>query len=339
MPAIPLTERDIHNLGVECGWSAKRPRLTPDEMEDLLDLIKRPFPEDKRNRAFAWLNEIYASFVAQVRRRIAVTPGPGPSASPSLKISTAVHRDLTKLVLAIDRATKRLEGFEIATYVVVQSYLRHIGSHSNTCLRLKETLRESWGNGFNALFSFMIACERHEETKVPLSTYVPVQLEQEAKSLDEVIKVMNALRPATWDVLEHSFEMLSARSDWPGQPHSEGIDPSENILAWLSMLKSVANHRPIEVKPGRDEASLKAMVEASANLYRWLTDQEPHRVYQPDLKSSDVPAHEAGDFLALAQGITAIADDRLRTEGIMVPTSSSYIVRVVLEERKAERPV
>ncbi len=35
----------------------------------------------------------------------------------------------------------------------------------------------------------------------------------------------------------------------------------------------------------------------------------------------------------------AIADDRLRTEGIIVPTSSSYIVRVVLEERKAERPV
>ncbi len=164
MPAMLLTERDMHNLGVEGGWSAKRPRLTPDEMEDLLDLIKRPFPEDKRDRAHDWLNEIYARFVALARDRAAV--GPGPSASPSLKISTAVHRDLTKLVLAIDRATKRLEGFEIATYVVVQSYLRHTGSHSNTCLRLKETLHESWGNGFNALRSFEVACERHEETKV-----------------------------------------------------------------------------------------------------------------------------------------------------------------------------
>ncbi len=334
MPTMPLTERDIHNLGVECGWSAKRPRLTPDEMEDLLDLIKRPFPEDKRDRAHDWLNEIYARFVALARDRAAV--GPGPSASPSLKISTAVHRDLTKLVLAIDRATKRLEGFEIATYVVVHNHLRRFGGHSTIPIQLKQTLRESWGNGFNALLSFMVACEHHEETRVPLSAYSPVQLEQVAVSLDEFINVLEGLRPATWDVLEHSFEMLSARSDWPGQPHSEGIDPSENILAWLFMLKSVANHRPIEVKPGRDEASLKAMVEAAANLYRWLTDQEPHRIYQPDLKSSDVPAHEAGDFLALVQGITAIANEQLRTEDIMVPTSLSYIVRVVLEERKAE---
>ena len=333
MPEMPLTERYIHRLRDEGGWTAERPRLTAAQIKDLLDLIKHPFPEDKRDRAYDSLNKIYASFVAQVRAHGAVAPGPGSLTSSPIKISTAVSRDLAKLAQAIDRATKQLEGCEIASYVVVQSYLRHIGHRSNTCLRLEETLRETWANGFTALVSVQVACERHEETKVPLSTYLPAQLKQVTESLEEVIDVMNDLRPDTWVVLEHSFEILSAHSDWPRQPNSKGVDPRENILAWLSMLKSVASHCPIDVKRGRDEAPLKAMIEASANLYRWLTGQEPRRVYQPDLRSSDVPAHEAGDFLAFVQGIAAIADGRLRTEDIMVPRSLSFIVRAVLEER------
>ncbi len=336
VPEMPLTEMDIHSLGVEAGWSAERPRLTTEQMEGLFELVKHPFAEDKRDRAYDWLNGIYASSVAQVRGRAAVTPG--PLAGPPIKISTAVNRELTKLAQTIDRAIEQLEGGEIATYAVVHNYLRHIGGYSDTHLRLEETLRRSWRNGFNALLSFEVACDRHEETRVPLSTYLPVELEHLAGSLDEVIDVMEGLCTATWDVLEHSFEILSTRSELSGQPDSKGLDPQENILAWLSMLKSVASHCTIKVKPGRDEAPLKAMIEASANLFRWLTDQEPRRVYQPGLKSSGAPAQEAGDFLTLVQGIAAIANERLRTEGIRVSTSLSYIVRVVLEERKVERP-
>ena len=333
VPEMPLTEMDIHSLGVEAGWSAERPRLTTEQMEGLFELVKHPFAEDKRDRAYDWLNGIYASFVAQVRGRAAVTPG--PLAGPPIKISTAVNRDLTKLAQTIDRAIEQLEGCEIATYTVVHNYLRHIGGHSHTHLRLEETLRRSWGNGFNALLSFQVACERHGETRVPRSTYLPVELEHLAGSLDEVIDVMEGLCTATWDVLEHSFEISSTRSELSGQPDSKGLDPRENILAWLSVFKSVASHCTIEVKPGRDEAPLKAMIEVSANLFRWLTDQEPRRVYQPELESSGAPAQEAGDFLALVQGIAAIANERLRTEGIRIPTSLSYLVRTVLKQRKS----
>ncbi len=155
-----------------------------------------------------------------------------------------------------------------------------------------------------------------------------------SESLDVLGNTIEGIHDTTWGVLEASF-VARRRAGLNGFASSVTVaDPIGDALAWLSLLRSVAERPRIEVTRGRDEVALKNCVGGLAALYRAKVGKEPGRVYRAIGTSPGDRVREAGEFLELARSLVGFAYEPLPEAAA---PSLSKIVRDVLEERKVKQ--
>ncbi len=155
--------------------------------------------------------------------------------------------------------------------------------------------------------------------------------------LDDLRNTIEGIHETTWGVLEASFD-ARRRAGLNGFASSVTVaDPIGDSLAWLSLLRSVAEWPQIQVTRGRDEVALKTCVGGLAALYRAKVGKEPGRVYRAIETRRGDRIGETGEFLELARRLVGYAYELLPEAAAPNSRSLSKIVREVLEERKTKQ--
>ncbi len=248
-----------------------------------------------------------------------------------------VRGELAGVRRATQDATSAIEGLSPAAGQAIREFFWKVRLVGATRVSLVRRFRRTWVGAHEAFMVFQAACERcPEQVGMEVSQGAQAELLKVSEFLDDLTDTIEGIHETTWGVLESSFD-ARRRAGLNGFESSVTVaDPIGDALAWLSLLRSVAEHPRIEVKRGREEVALKNCVVGLAALYQSMVGKEPSRAYRAIETRRSGRKGETGEFLELARKLVGYACELLPEAAVPSSRSLSKIVRLVLEERKAK---